>query len=53
MSQNVTSIKMQGIKGRTTGRYYICLCEPVYSEKIGAMLSMKVINNKYLLKNFD
>lgn len=26
-------------------------CEPVYSKTIGAELSMKVVNNKYLLKN--
>ena len=25
--------------------------EPVYSERLGEMLSMKVVNNKYLLKN--
>ena len=27
--------------------------EPVYSERISASLSMKVVNNKYLLKNGD
>ena len=53
MSQNVTSMQIQNIKGKAAKKSVIRPCEPVYSEKIGAMLSMKVINNKYLLKNFD
>ena len=37
--------KKEGIVIRTT--------EPVFNERISAALSMKVVNNKYLLKNED
>ena len=38
-----TAVKKEGIVIRPT--------EPVFSSSIGAELSMKVVSNKYLLKN--